>query len=1004
MSHVSKSSQHVSRDNDVSVIYVTRVSSFKMPETCKGGKTLSCMSFFINLCLETFLTTSTVYVESISYSNSIMDSRAVQTHAHEHHHISHNVGSHEVPRGEEHHHHDHEKKSVLKKVKQKAKKIKDTITKHGHHHDHDHDLGEEDEVDEYPEVHGAPIYDSAPVRGAAPGHVNPLRRPGVNFGGTTVMGEPHHEPSVIVVSPTTGINQRGSTDPTRTFVEGAKAVHPKVNLERPMHLEEDPHAPRRTSQAYAPPNYQTKVTDPTGAGGAEIDITTVEKSFSRMAVLNEPKPYPEPKLFPTIAQTHYPSSVSHSQFAPEHSTAMNYPSAQSYDHCMPELSSEVKTQYPKSHNQFTTELSTPTKTPYPSPNIHGHHLQQQSSATKTYPSSGSHDQFAPMSELPTPTKPQYTSTKIHDQPLPLPQQPSATKTQYPLPGSHDQFAPVLSTEPKIQYPSTKIHGQHLPHQFTATKTQYPSSGSHDQLKPELSFSTEPKTPYPSTTKINDHHLPQHSSASATNAQYPSARSHDQFLPEYSSQTKTPKTYGDNQTTQTRHQEENKGNDKPSTISLATAAIADKAVSAKNTVASSLGYGYDADTETTQSRDHDENTHGEKPSAISSAASAIADKAVSAKNIVTSKLGFGDNTETTQTSRQERTQPSTISLATAAIADKAVSAKNTVASKLGYGDSTETTQTSHQEQNTGNEKPSTISSATSAITDKAVTAKNVVASKLGYGDNTETTQTTLARNQEENTGNEKPSTISSETSALADKDASAKNSVASKLGFGDTARTHEEKRTNHAAAPTEYGKSVAQSLTEKLAPVSGKVSGAGSGVKSKVSGTEKISNVGVEQDKGVSVKDYLVDKLRPGDEDRALSKVISETLHKKEVHPVEVTEEGVRKMVSDAVHKREDEPERKVEHQKILGKVTESEEVKRRLGGEDVETEKKYQEMYVNSPGTGVVDKLTGMVGTWFTNPAENQSSQDSSMNHEASRAEVEHQGAAGARRLQESPN
>ena len=138
------------------------------------------------------------------------------------------------------------------------------------------------------------------------------------------------------------------------------------------------------------------------------------------------------------------------------------------------------------------------------------------------------------------------------------------------------------------------------------------------------------------------------------------------------------------------------------------------------------------------------------------------------------------------------------------------------------------QTSHQEQNTGNEKPSTISSATSAITDKAVTAKNVVASKLGYGDNTETTQTTLARNQEENTGNEKPSTISSETSALADKDASAKNSVASKLGFGDTARTHEEKRTNHAAAPTEYGKSVAQSLTEKLAPVSGKVSGAGSG--------------------------------------------------------------------------------------------------------------------------------------------------------------------------------
>ncbi|RZB61724.1 Receptor-like protein EIX2 [Glycine soja] len=84
--------------------------------------------------------------------------------------------------------------------------------------------------------------------------------------------------------------------------------------------------------------------------------------------------------------------------------------------------------------------------------------------------------------------------------------------------------------------------------------------------------------------------------------------------------------------------------------------------------------------------------------------------------------------------------------------------------------------------------------------------------------------------------------------------------------------------------------------------------------------------------------------------------------------------------------------------RILGKVTESEEVKRRLGGESVVTEKKYQEMYVNSPGKGVVDKLKGMVGTWFTNPAENQSSQG--------RAEVEqvNQGAAGERRQQESSN
>lgn len=57
----------------------------------------------------------------------------------------------------------HEKKSVLKKMKEKAKKIKDTLTKPGHGHDHqeghipdDHDLDEEDdEADEDAEKHGA---------------------------------------------------------------------------------------------------------------------------------------------------------------------------------------------------------------------------------------------------------------------------------------------------------------------------------------------------------------------------------------------------------------------------------------------------------------------------------------------------------------------------------------------------------------------------------------------------------------------------------------------------------------------------------------------------------------------------------------------------------------------------------------------------------------------------------------------------------------------------------
>lgn len=54
---------------------------------------------------------------------------------------------------------DHpEKKSVMKKVKERAKKIKNTLTKQGHGHDQPdgHDLDEEeDEKDEDAEKHGA---------------------------------------------------------------------------------------------------------------------------------------------------------------------------------------------------------------------------------------------------------------------------------------------------------------------------------------------------------------------------------------------------------------------------------------------------------------------------------------------------------------------------------------------------------------------------------------------------------------------------------------------------------------------------------------------------------------------------------------------------------------------------------------------------------------------------------------------------------------------------------
>ncbi|MED6219401.1 hypothetical protein PIB30_035516 [Stylosanthes scabra] len=317
-----------------------------------------------------------------------------------------------------------------------------------------------------------------------------------------------------------------------------------------------------------------------------------------------------------------------------------------------------------------------------------------------------------------------------------------------------------------------------------------------------------------------------------------------------------------------------------------------------------------------------------------------------------------------------------------------------------------------------EKPSSqssytdkISSATSAIADKAITAKNVVASKLGYGE--ENMSSDKPSNQNQSSYTEK---ISSATSAIADKAVSAKNTVASKLGYGGS---HEETQgvtnTTHgdhasSASPTEYGKRVAMSLTEKLAPVYGKVAGVGSAVKSKVPGT----STGSESDKGVSVKDYFAEKLRPGDEDRALSEVISETLHHKRnqeeenvVHGGEV-EKDVKRVVSDAVHKRGEEEEEYERRKRIpMGKVTESEEVKRRLGSGDEETERRYEESYVNSSGKSVVNKVTDMVfGSWFTKPDENQPSQGGEHAKNSGAVEVDHEvdQPANARRLHESAN
>uniref|UniRef100_A0A3Q7FHG5 Low-temperature-induced 65 kDa protein n=2 Tax=Solanum lycopersicum TaxID=4081 RepID=A0A3Q7FHG5_SOLLC len=203
------------------------------------------------------------------------------------------------------------------------------------------------------------------------------------------------------------------------------------------------------------------------------------------------------------------------------------------------------------------------------------------------------------------------------------------------------------------------------------------------------------------------------------------------------------------------------------------------------------------------------------------------------------------------------------------------------------------------------------------------------------------------------------TLSSATSAIADKAVAAKNIVASKLGYGGT---EEETRVTGGDATkttsaTEYAQKAASTVAEKLAPVYEKVAGAGSTVMAKVTGHENRGGVDAEHevrtDKGVSMTEYLAEKLKPGEEDRALSEVISDSLSIQK----EKTEE--------------------TEEAKPMGKVTESVEVERRLGP----IEPKKKEEVVGSSGEtkvgenlgqGVMDRVKGAVSTWLGKGAEAQ--------------------------------
>ncbi|CAL5323174.1 unnamed protein product [Camellia sinensis] len=241
-----------------------------------------------------------------------------------------------------------------------------------------------------------------------------------------------------------------------------------------------------------------------------------------------------------------------------------------------------------------------------------------------------------------------------------------------------------------------------------------------------------------------------------------------------------------------------------------------------------------------------------------------------------------------------------------------------------------------DQSSGYTYTEKISSATSAIADKAITAKNVVASKLlGYGSNEDTTSTST----------------------------STKNT-----------RQGDEETTDKAGSVAEYGHKIAAAVTEKLAPMYEKVTDVGNSVMSKVHNTCTDTDTSTGQERGdrgqdgVSVKEYLVKKLRPSEEDKLLSE-----------------------MISDALHKRKQE----VVEEKPMGKVTESEEVARRLGNtsrgssdEDSSIREGTAADSGKAVAVAVVDRLKGAVSTWFFSGRDQSQTSQPSLAHVKNKCQV----------------
>lgn len=248
---------------------------------------------------------------------------------------------------------------------------------------------------------------------------------------------------------------------------------------------------------------------------------------------------------------------------------------------------------------------------------------------------------------------------------------------------------------------------------------------------------------------------------------------------------------------------------------------------------------------------------------------------------------------------------------------------------------------------------------SAISDKAISAKNVVASKLGYGGGSGQEGLSPSNKPESETTPGYTQRITDTLNPVYQKVAGAGTAVMSKFQGGGEAGNQGGGYGQEGSSPSnkpgsESTPGYTQRIAETLNPVYEKVAGAGTTVMSKFQGGGDAAATGT--DKGVTAKDYWAEKLKPGDEDKALSEAITDALHKKKEGYLQKTGE-----------------------EKPVGKVTESENVATRLGT-GIEGKREGEDALDagrQSSGPGVVGRVKDAVGSWMGKGTGTQTAQDS---------------------------